>query len=171
MGGGTGNSPWALPERENAGWIWLSATTRLLILSFRTTDQPDATKTSLNRTRNTLARLKHVSPLNLSHTTAVNYTAPRCSTPTCSQISRRRQQRGASRRTFHALSFEAKASNNEKPGWLQLQCPCYWLVIDVRGGFTCGNNASNHTDLIGLQEEHTKVRTVINCRLPTNKLV
>lgn len=41
VGGRTGNSPWALPERANAGWIWLSAAPQLLILSFRTADQPD----------------------------------------------------------------------------------------------------------------------------------
>lgn len=75
-GRGAGNSPWALPERENAGWIWLSAVARLLILSFRTADQPDATKTSMTRTRSTLARLKCVFLLNLSHNTVVNYTTP-----------------------------------------------------------------------------------------------
>lgn len=169
--GGTGNSPWALPERENAGWIWLSAATWLLILSFRTTDQPGTTKTSLNRTQNTLARSKRVFRLNLSHTTAVNYTTLRCSTPPRCQISRRRQPLVALRRTFQALSFEAKVKNNEKPGGFQLQCPCYWLVSSARGGFTCANNASNHTDLIGLQQKQSKVGTVINRRLPTNKLV
>lgn len=62
--GQTGNSPSAFSERDYAGWMQLSAAAPLLILSFRTADQPNK-KTSMNRTQTPAARLRSAPLLNL----------------------------------------------------------------------------------------------------------